>query len=116
MPENRILLVEDEPTTREILTEVLRREGYNVDSVATAGAAATCLTAIPYALVIADWVLPDGDGFDVADAAAQLGSKTVVISGHFSELPGGVAERHQLFAKPLSPAEIIAAVRGVIGK
>ena len=77
MLENRILLVEDEPTTREIITEVLRDEGYDVDSVATAGAATTCLAAIPYALVIADWVLPDGDGFDIADAAAQLGSKTV---------------------------------------
>jgi DNA-binding response OmpR family regulator len=115
MPENRILLVEDEATTREIITEVLRAKGYNVDSVATAGAATTCLESISYALVIADWVLPDGDGIDVADAAAQLGSKTVVISGHASGFPAGVAERHQLFAKPLSPADIVAAVQGAIG-
>ena len=115
MPEIRILLVEDEPTAREIITEVLRGEGYNVDSVATAGAATTCLAAITYALVIADWVLPDGDGFDIADTAAQLGSKTVVISGYLSELPAGAAERHQLFAKPLSPAVIVAAVKGAIG-
>ena len=80
-----------------------------------AGAASTCLAAIPYALVIADWVLPDGDGFDIADAAAQLGSKTVVISGYLSELPAGAAERHQLFAKPLSPAVIVAAVKDTIG-
>src|ERR1700736_329549 len=97
MLENRILLVEDEPTTREIITEVLRGEGYNVDSVATAGAASTCLAAIPYALVIADWVLPDGDGFDIADAAAQLGSKTVVISGHLFS-PGSIRSMTRLRA------------------
>ena len=48
MPEQRILLVEDEATTRAILTEVLRAEGYAVDSVATAAAATTCLQAIFY--------------------------------------------------------------------
>jgi len=36
--------------------ELLRGQGYAIDSVATAGAAATCLQTIPYSLVIADWV------------------------------------------------------------
>jgi CheY-like chemotaxis protein len=98
MPEKRILLVEDEQITREILTEAPRREGYDVDSVATAGAATTCLESIPYALVMADRVLPDGDGIDVADAAAQLGSKTLVVSGYLSDLPAGVADRHELLS------------------
>ena len=66
MPEKLILLIEDEATTRAILTEVLRGEGYAVDSVATAAAATTCLGTIFYELVVADWVLPDGDGVDVA--------------------------------------------------
>ena len=58
MPENRILLVEDEPTTREIVTHVLREAGYAVDTVGSAGAATTCLETVPYALVITDWFLP----------------------------------------------------------
>jgi DNA-binding response OmpR family regulator len=115
MPEKRILLIEDEATTREILTEVLRSEGYEVDSVATAGAATTCLESIRYALVMADWLLPDGHGTDVADTAAELGSKTLIVSGYLSELPAGVADRHQLLSKQLSHAEILAAVQRSIG-
>jgi DNA-binding response OmpR family regulator len=115
MPEKRILLVEDEATTREILTEVFRGEGYSVDSVATAGAATTCLDSIFYALVVADWVLPDGDGTDLADTAAQLGSKTLIITGYLSDLPAGVAERHELVSKRLGYPEIVAAVRRAIG-
>ena len=114
MPEQRILLVEDEATTREILTEFLRREGYAVDSVATAGAASTCLDSIPYELVIADWVLPDGDGTDVADAAAQLGAKTLIVTGYRSDLPAGAGDRHLVIWKGLGYSEIMAAVRRVL--
>jgi DNA-binding response OmpR family regulator len=115
MAEKRILLIEDEATTREIMTELLRGEGYAIDSVATAGAAATCLRTIPYALVIADWVLPDGDGIDVADSAAQSGAHTLVITGHVANLPRGVAERHRTLAKPVDHQEILTAIRGAIG-
>ena len=116
MPENRILLVEDEATSREILTEVLRGAGYDVHSVATASAAATCLQSIPYALLIADWVLPDGDGIHIADTAAQLGCKTMIVSSYVGNLPAGAAQRHQLLAKPVTAAALITAVRTAIGE
>ena len=115
MTEKRILLIEDEPTTREIITELLRGQGYAIDSVATAGAAATCLQTIPHSLVIADWVLPDGDGIDVADTAAHLGAHTLVITGHTSSLPAGVAERHRTLAKPVDHQELLTIIRGAIG-
>jgi len=99
MTEKRILLIEDEVTTREILTDMLRGEGYAVDSVATSGAATTCLDAVSYELVVADWVLPDGDGADIADTAAQLGSKTLIVTANLTDLPAGVADRHELQSK-----------------
>ena len=115
MADKRILLIEDEATTREIMTELLRGKGYAIDSVATAGAAATCLQTIPYALVIADWVLPDGDGIDVADTAAHLGAHTLVITGHISNLPAGVAERHRTLSKPVDHQQVLTIIRGAIG-
>src|SRR6185437_14824278 len=71
MREKRILLVEDEATNREILTYALREEGYVVDAVVSAGAAMLCLELTAYAPVIADWLLPDGNGADISLASSR---------------------------------------------
>jgi CheY-like chemotaxis protein len=115
MAEKRILLVEDEPEISAFLTIALRGEGYLVDVAATASEAWTYLDAQRYALVIADWRLPDGDGSLIADSAAQLGAKTFLMSGYLFQMPGGRAEQHQTLMKPIRPSEIVAAVQQSIG-
>ena len=115
MPESGILVIEDEPTSREILEFVLSVAGYDVDVAATAAAAVTQLSSKPYGLVIADWLLPDGDGIYLADRALGLGSQTLIITGHLADLPPGTAQRHRLLSKPVKPAELLAVVRDTIG-
>jgi DNA-binding NtrC family response regulator len=115
LPEKHILLVEDEATFREILTYFLRGKGYVVDAVGSAGAAITCLESVRYALVISDWLLPDGNGVDVADAAVKRGAKTLIVSGLLFRLPGGAAMRHELLLKHLGPTQVSAAVQRAIG-
>jgi CheY-like chemotaxis protein len=75
MPAKRILLIEDEQIIHDLLSHVLKGEGYAVDVAPTAAMAWQYLDAQPYALVIADWRLPDGDGTVIAEAAADLGSQ-----------------------------------------
>jgi len=58
MAKARILLIEDEATSREILHFVLSEAGYAVDVAATAAAAHAYLGSALYGLVIADWLLP----------------------------------------------------------
>jgi DNA-binding response OmpR family regulator len=115
MVEKRILLVEDEPEISAFLTIALRGEGYVVDVAGTASEAWAYLDAQRYALVIADWRLPDGDGSLIADSAAQLGAKTFLMSGYLFHMPGGRAEQHQTLMKPIRPSEIVAAVQHSIG-
>lgn len=117
MPNNkRILLVEDEALIRDLLAHALHGEGYAVDAVATVAAAWTHLAGEPYALVIADWRLPDGDGTLVADAAADQGAKTFVMSGYLFQMPSGRADRHETLMKPIRPSEIVTVVERSIGK
>ena len=116
MPEVGILLIEDEATSREILQYALSEAGYLVDVADTAATALARLSSTHYGLVIADWQLPDGDGVYLADRALTLGSRTLVITGHLSDLPPGTAKRHHLFMKPVIPAELLGVVRAMIGE
>ena len=115
MPEKRILLVEDEPEQRELLAIGLRRAGYTVDVAGNAAEARQLVQAQSYALVIADWRLPDGNGIDVADLALKRRASTLIISGFFIRLPAGAAERHGLLTKPVSIYELVAVVQRRIG-
>src|SRR5262249_43159037 len=110
MAGQRILLVEDEPTTRDLLANVLVAEGYKVDTAVTVSEAMTYLGRDDYALVIADWRLPDGDGLVVADTAADMGVRTMVMSGYLFQMPGGRADQHETLMKPLRPSELIQIV------
>src|SRR5436853_5647049 len=94
MLEKRILLVEDDLELAEVMATVLREEGYLVDLAATAGQAQEHLARFSYAVVIADWRLPDGDGTLIAEWGSTLGAKTLVMSGYLRQMPGGRAEPH----------------------
>jgi two-component system cell cycle response regulator CpdR len=115
MPKKRILLAEDEDAVREFLLNVLQAAGYTVDAVDTAAEANRRLAAATYSLLIADWRLPDGNGIDLADTGANLGAKTIIISGFLFGLPAGAAERHDLLATPISTYDLVAAVQRKIG-
>jgi DNA-binding response OmpR family regulator len=110
----RILLVEDERELREVLALGLRRVGYTVDVAATAAEAQQLIEGQSYVLVIADWMLPDGNGIDLADRALEHGAKTLIISGYLFGLPAGAARRHFLLRKPFSIDDLVAAVRSRI--
>jgi DNA-binding response OmpR family regulator len=111
LAEKRILLVEDERELREVLALGLRREGCIVDVAATVAEAQQVIQAEPYALVIADWMLPDGNGIDLADRALEHHAKTLIISGYLFGLPAGAARRHRLLRKPFSMDDLVAAVQ-----
>jgi DNA-binding response OmpR family regulator len=115
MTAQRILLVEDDDDVSELFLDALREEGYCVDLAKTVAEAWVHLDAHSYTLVISDWRLPDGDGTSIVAAAAQLGAKTFLMSGYLPQMPGGRAEGHENIMKPITPSELVLAVRRAIG-
>src|SRR5437660_930606 len=111
---SRILLVEDERDVRLILEHVLIDAGYAVDTAETASGARELLDGGSYDVLLADARLPDGTGMDLCDAAAEMGVKSIIITGYAFTLPAGVVERYDVLLKPIRPTEIISAIERVL--
>ena len=82
----RILLAEDYPDVRAFLCQAIEEAGHSPVCVATVGEARRELASGNYDLVIADVRMPDGSGYTLAEEAAGLGIKTIIITGHPDEM------------------------------
>ena len=118
----RILLVEDDPLITSTLSELLRGEGYAVETCAAqdeAVALATGATGCPYDLVLLDVTLAQGNGFAVCGAIKQTSPSTPVIfltaSGdEFNTVTGLTMGADDYVAKPFRPRELLARIAVVL--
>lgn len=63
MPIKKILIVDDSPTERYFLSELLTRHGYAVSAAESAEEAALKIKAAPPDLILMDVVMPGQNGF-----------------------------------------------------
>jgi two-component system response regulator PilR (NtrC family) len=119
----RILVVDDEPSLREMLGILLRREGYEVVAQPGVKPALESIrqSPAPFPLVLTDLVMPDGRGIDVLTAAKERShASQVVVMTAYSTVEAAVdAMRrgaYDFVAKPFSNAEMTALVAKALEK
>jgi DNA-binding response OmpR family regulator len=83
MSRGRILFADDEPTFLSSTAELLRREGYTVETVEDAPAAVAAIVAEPFDLLITDLEMPGNADLDLIRQVAHLsgGLPIIVITG-----------------------------------
>src|SRR6202171_1301785 len=62
-----VLVVDDEPLVRNFLTRCLEGWGYSVKQAGSAADALECMMARPASVVLCDVMMPDHDGFWLAE-------------------------------------------------
>lgn len=67
-----ILLAEDDPVTRLLLTRFLKNAGYEVDAVGDGGEALEKMTHRYYPMLISDWEMPGLDGLALCKAVRNM--------------------------------------------
>ncbi|HEY4016275.1 MAG TPA: sigma-54 dependent transcriptional regulator [Polyangiaceae bacterium] len=77
----RVLVVDDEPGLRDMLAILFRREGLDVTLAPglRAGKDALAHAPEPYAVVLTDLLMPDGNGMDLLRHAKERSPRTEVI-------------------------------------
>jgi two-component system, NtrC family, response regulator AtoC len=113
----RILVVDDDPGFRELLTAILSNEGYEVESGASIADAVRLGAARQYNLVISDLRLPDGSGIEIlrwfAEQAPNVPVIMITAFGTFESAVEAVKlGADDYLGKPLnSPDELRMTVR-----
>ncbi|MCB9586441.1 MAG: sigma-54-dependent Fis family transcriptional regulator [Polyangiaceae bacterium] len=122
-PPTRILVVDDEPGLRQMLSILFRREGYDVVTAPGVQGAKEALTQSPrpFPVVLTDLAMPDGSGLEVLAAAKQRNTATevVLITAHstlenaIEAMRGGA---YDFVTKPFEPKELAALVAKALEK
>ncbi len=117
----RILVVEDEPAIRELLSINLRHAGYAVTEAETAEQARRHLDAGQPDLVLLDWMLPGQSGVDFAKqlrADPRTSALPIVMltarAQEGDKLQGFDVGADDYVTKPFSPRELLARVRALL--
>ncbi|MFN4280437.1 PP2C family protein-serine/threonine phosphatase [Thermosynechococcus sp.] len=114
----RILVIDDDPTTRLLLRKRLKELGYQV-SVASHGREGIAIaTAEKPALIICDWMMPELDGLEVCRQIKQdreLSRSFFVLLTARGELEDRIqgldAGADEFLSKPIDPNELRARIQ-----
>ena len=88
---NKILIIDDEPTIRMLLSRILELEGYEVLKAKDRATALYTLKKHEVQVVLCDVFLPDGNGVDMVEELQQLvpAAKIILLTAH-GNIPDGV--------------------------
>ena len=116
---NRILVVDDEPSMREMLAIMLFKEGYEVLVAESRAASAKVFAQGTVDMVITDVKLPDGDGIEILRHVKSASPQTVVIvMTAFGSTETAIAAlklgAHDYLVKPFDVEELKIVVRGAL--
>jgi len=117
----KILVVDDEETTRRSLADILRLEGAHVKTAGGGEAAVEALQQETFDLILLDLKMPGMDGLDVLRIANSVAPDTQVIllTAHGSLESAIAALRlgaHDYLLKPASPTQILRSVNSGLAR
>jgi len=75
----KILIVDDDREFRDHLIEVLKEEGYQIESASSAKEAYALLSAVEFDIVLLDYLMPKQSGVDAISEIKRLRPKVKVI-------------------------------------
>lgn len=113
----RVLVVDDDPGIRDVLTDYLVRQGFEAEGAADAREMDRLLARRPADVVVLDLMMPGEDGLSVCRRLAETGPPVIMLSAMGEDtdrivgLEIGAAD---YLPKPCNPRELLARIRAVL--
>ncbi|WP_448204717.1 response regulator [Azospirillum sp. sgz302134] len=119
----KILVVDDDPVSRNIVSKILEKDEHVVTACGSAQQAIEALTFTDFDLLVTDIIMPEHDGFEVIQAARNLrpNLKVIVLSGIDERVPQELSMAAfqrlgvcRVVRKPIKPTVLASEVLAVL--
>jgi DNA-binding response OmpR family regulator len=115
---NKIVVIDDESSVREVVEAYLERDGYNVFVAGSGSEGLALAERIQPALIVLDLMLPDISGEEIcSEVRSRSDVPILMLTAKASEderVAGLVSGADDYLVKPFSPRELVARVRAVL--
>ena len=115
----KVLVVDDEPNIADVVSMALRFQGFEVETAGTGGDAIAAVTSFRPHLIVLDIMLPDMEGFDVAQRLGAQRARVPIIfltarDSTDDKIRGLTLGGDDYVTKPFSLEELVARIRAVL--
>ncbi len=113
----KILVVDDEPTVREVVAQYLTRDGYEVRELDRGDLVDDAVAQFQPDLVVLDIMLPGASGLDFLRNSGRARVPVILLTARVEEsdrVLGLELGADDYISKPFSPRELVARVRTVL--
>jgi len=119
VPNDLLLLVDDQPSIVQLARLYLEREGFRVESANDGESALQKVASQHPALVVLDVMLPKLDGFEVCRRLRASGNPTAILmltarDEDIDKILGLELGADDYLTKPFNPRELVARVKAIL--
>jgi len=118
LPAARILVVDDDPGVRDVLSEFLRSHGYAVETAGDGKTMDAALGRFAPDLVVLDLMMPGEDGLSICKRLSAANGPAVIMLSAMGEetdrIVGLELGADDYLPKPCSPRELLARTKAVL--
>jgi two-component system OmpR family response regulator len=116
---HRILVVDDEPNIVDVVSMALRFQSFTVETAANGAEALAAVAAFRPHLIVLDVMLPDMEGFDVAQRLGAQRARVPIIfltarDATDDKIRGLTLGGDDYVTKPFSLEELVARIRSIL--
>ncbi len=115
---NHILLVDDDNRIRELLSRLLKENGYRVSAAANAAEARKCISGLEFDLIILDVMMPGETGLELAAHLRKESQVPILMLTARSEAPDRIAGLEagvdDYLSKPFEPRELMLRIAAIL--